>query len=126
MYTNADVTVYLYHKEGTRESYTRRMIESVFWDEVKQSNYLKTGLVNTDSVLIVVPLDSLKEPVAFTPGKDLAVNGIIPFEFDNADAKTLSESLKQLRSRYSPVTVMTVDEKLYGSEGMQHIELSCK
>lgn len=126
MYTNADITLYLCRKEGKAEWYERRVVESVFWDDVKQSNYLKTGLVNTDSVLLVIPLASMGEPIPFTQGKDLVVKGIIDFEFDNTDEKSVSESLRQLNVQYHPMTVISVDEKLYGSSCMHHIELSCK
>ncbi|MBO5198056.1 MAG: hypothetical protein J6B85_05990 [Lachnospiraceae bacterium] len=127
MYTNSDVTLYLYRKEKETEWYERHAVNEVFWDDVRQANYSKTGLVNTDSVLLVIPLSGMGgEPILFTPGKDLAVKGIIDFEFDHTDEKTISESLRRLKERYHPVTVMSVDEKLYGSPCMQHIELSCK
>ena len=127
MYTNSDVTLYLYRKEKETEWYERHTVNEVFWDDIRQSNYSKTGLVNTDSVLLVIPLSSMGgEPILFTPGKDLAVKGISDFEFDHTDDKAISESLRRLKERYHPVTVMSADEKLYGSPCMQHIELSCK
>ena len=43
MYTNADVTLYLYSKNGKTEMYTRMPIEGVYWEDVRQSTYLKTG-----------------------------------------------------------------------------------
>lgn len=126
MYTNADVTLYLYSKCGKQESYRREFVEEVFWDDVKQSNVLKTGQRDSDSVLLVVPLESLFEPVHFTAGKDLAVRGQCNIEIDCTDQKTMSNSLAELKKRHNSVTIMAVDEKLYGSESMQHYELSCK
>lgn len=126
MYTNADVTLYLYSKCGKQESYKRVFVEDVFWDDVKQSNVLKTGQRDSDSVLLVIPLESLFEPVKFTSGKDLAVKGQCNMELNCTDQKALAESLQMLRQCHGCVTVMTVDEKLYGSESMQHYELSCK
>lgn len=126
MYTNADVTLYLYSKCGKQESYKRVFVEDVFWDDVKQSNVLKTGQRDSDSVLLVIPLESLFEPIRFTAGKDLAVKGQCNLELDCKDQKTMSESLQKLKNCHGSVTVMTVDEKLYGSESMQHYELSCK
>lgn len=126
MYTNADVTLYLYSKCGKQESYKRVFVEDVFWDDVKQSNVLKTGQRDSDSVLLVIPLESLFEPVKFTSGKDLAVKGQCNIELNCTDQKALAESLQKLRQCHGCVTVMTVDEKLYGSESMQHYELSCK
>lgn len=126
MYTNADVTLYLYSKCGKQESYRREFVEDVFWDDVKQSNVLKTGQRDSDSVLLVIPLENLFEPVKFTSGKDLAVKGQCNMELNCTDQKALAESLQKLRQCHGCVTVMTVDEKLYGSESMQHYELSCK
>lgn len=126
MYTNADVTLYLYSKCGKLESYKRVFVEDVFWDDVKQSNVLKTGQRDSDSVLLVIPFESLFEPVKFTSGKDLAVKGQCNMELNCTDQKALAELLQKLRQCHGCVTVMTVDEKLYGSESMQHYELSCK
>lgn len=126
MYTNADVTLYLYSKCGKQESYRREYVEDVFWDDVKQSNVLKTGQRDSDSVLLVIPLESLFEPIRFTSGKDLAVKGQCNMELNCTDQKALAESLQKLRQCHGCVTVMTVDDKLYGSESMQHYELSCK
>lgn len=126
MYTNADVTLYLYRKESGKELYRRLFVEGVFWDEVKQANVLKTGQRDSDSVLLVIPLESLFEPIQFTGGKDLAVKGQCNHVIDCTDQKTMSESLQKLNQRHGCVTIMTVDEKLYGSESMQHYELSCK
>lgn len=126
MYTNADVTLYLYSKCGKQESYKREFVEDVFWDDVKQSNVLKTGQRDADSVFLVIPLESLFEPIRFTSGKDLAVKGQCNIELNCTDQKALAESLQKLRQCHGCVTVMAVDEKLYGSESMQHYELSCK
>jgi hypothetical protein len=101
-------------------------VEDVFWDDVKQSNVLKTGQRDSDSVLLVIPLESLFEPIQFTGGKDLIVKGQCNHVIDCTNQKTMSESLQELKRRHDCVTVMTVDDKLYGSESMQHYELSCK
>lgn len=126
MYTNADVTLYLYSKCGKQDPYRRIFVEDVFWDNVKQSNVLKTGQRDSDSVLLVIPLESLFEPIRFTAGKDLAVKGQCNHMIDCSSQKSMSESLQELKQCHGCVTVMTVDEKLYGSESAQHYELSCK
>lgn len=126
MYTNADITLYLYGREGKAEKYTRMLIEGVYWEDVKQSTFLKTGLRDTCSVLLVIPLNSLDVPVKFTQGKDLAVKGIVDYEIDCSSQETISKSLAALKSTYGFQTVITVDERLYGSESAQHYELACK
>lgn len=126
MYTNADVTLYLYSKEGKTEKYTRFAVKEVYWEYVRQSTFLKTGQRESTAVMLVVPLDSLTGPMRFTPGKDLVVKGIIADEIDSGSEAALSKSLSALRSAHGFMTVTTADERLYGGESMQHYELACK
>ena len=46
MYTNADCTLYLYSKEGKNEKYTRFPVGGVYWEDVEQATFLKTGQRN--------------------------------------------------------------------------------
>lgn len=126
MYTNADITLYLYSKLGKTVKYTRLPVEDVFWDNVRQSTFLKTGQRDAGSVLLVIPMESLDEPITFTQGKDLAVKGIVGCVIDCTSQEAMSKSLAALKEKHSYVTVTTVDAKLFGSESMQHYELSCK
>lgn len=126
MYTNADVTMYLYSKTGATETYTRIPIEEVFWDEVQQSTFIKTGQRDACSVLLVIPLESLETPINFTNGKDLVVKGIIADEINCDSQEKISKSLAALKKTHGFLTVTTADAKLYGSEAAQHYELSCK
>ena len=126
MYTNADVTLYLYSKSGKTEKYIRLPVEDVYWEDVKRVNTLMSGQSNADSVLIVIPLESLDGPINFTAGKDLAVKGLIDFEVNNTSPAALSASLSELKNTYRFVTVTTVDDKLFGSDTVQHYELSCR
>lgn len=126
MYTNADCTLYLYSKEGKTEKYERIPVEGVYWEDVKQASFLKTGQRGSCTALVVIPLESLGERLPFTEGKDLIVKGIVTDQIDCSSQETVSKSLADLKSRYHFLTVMTVDERLYGSESAQHYELSCK
>lgn len=126
MYTNADATLYLYGKEGRTESYTRLPVEGVYWEDVRQSTYLKTGQRDGTSVLLVIPLENLDGPIKLTQGKDLVVKGIVEDVIDCSSQEAMSKSLAALKAAYGFLTVTTVDERLYGSESVQHYELSCK
>lgn len=126
MYTNADCTLYLYSKEGKTERYTRMPVEGVYWEEVQQSTFLKTGQRDARSVLLVIPLNSLDVPIKFTQGKDLVVKGIVEDEIDCSSQEAMSKSLALLKKEHEYVTVTTVDEKLFGSESMWHYELACR
>ena len=123
MYTNADITLYAC-PDG---KYTRHEIKGVFWEDVKQSNVLKSGLSTADAVRMFIPAKNLPGGVKFTTGKDLVVKGIVDLEVDNTSQQTISTSLKTMKETYDRVvTVSVVDDKLYGSPMMQHIQLSCK
>jgi len=120
MFTNTDATIYLYSKENGAEKYTRLPIEGVYWEEISQSTLLRTGEKNSASVLMVIPLESLDAPVEFTPGKDLAVKGIVTEEIDSSSQLVLSKSLAAFKAAHKLVTITSTDGKLYGSEAVQH------
>ena len=126
MYTNSDATLYLYSKEGRDVRYTRVPIEGVYWEDVQQSTFLKTGQKDAASVLLVIPYESLNHPLHITGGKDLAVKGNITDEIDSSTPEALSKSLAALKAAHDYVTVTTADERLYSSESVWHYELSCK
>lgn len=126
MYINADCTLYLYSRDGKNESYERFPVEGVYWEDVRQSTFLKTGQRDACVALVVIPMESLHEPIRFTQGKDLIVKGNCADQIDSSSQKALAESLAALKQAHSYLTVVTVDERLYGSESAQHYELSCK
>jgi len=119
MYTNTDITLYLY----SNGAYKRKCIDKAFWDERKASNVLKSGMSNADSVKIFIPYT---EDIEFTPAKDIIAYGIVKYEINTESEKTIAESKKHLQSNYNVVTISSCDKKLYGSKRMWHYELSCK
>ena len=124
MLTNADITYYSCDKDG---KYTRHEIYGVHWEDVKQANVLKSGLTSVETVKIFIPVDSLPGGFKFNAGKDIVVKGITDFEFDNTSQQTISASLKTLKEQNDKVlTASIVDDKLYGSPWMQHVQLGCK
>ena len=58
MFTNADVTLYLYRKSGKDVSYLRQPVEEVYWEDVQQSTFIKTGQRDVTSFLLVIHLES--------------------------------------------------------------------
>ena len=92
MFTNADATLYLYRKNGKNVSYLRQPIEEVYWEDVRQSTFIKTGQRDAASVLLVIPFESLTDPLMLTQGKNLVVKGIVEDEIDGSTPETLSKS----------------------------------
>lgn len=61
----------------------------------------------------------------FTKGKDLLIEGVCEIEIDSTDARKQSESMDKL-VKAGAFTIMLADYKKYGTQLMQHWELSCK
>lgn len=61
----------------------------------------------------------------FTKGKDLLIEGACDIEIDSTDARKQSESMDKL-VKAGAFTIMLADYKKYGTQLMQHWELSCK
>lgn len=119
MLTNADCTLYLYDK--STGGYHRYFIEGVYWNENKAGNVLKSGLVSADSVAVYLYSDFV---VPKNPTFDMIVKGSCPFEFDNTNEKTISDSVRKFKKEYDSFTIMSCDNKMFG--GLPHIELSAK
>lgn len=130
MFTNSDITLYKIDTTGhfTRHPITgKTSVKGAFWDDVKQSNIIKTGMSTVDSVTVFIPVGNMPAEVSdFTTGKDLIAKGVIYFEIDNTSQQTVAVSLKALQANNRVVTVSVADDKNYGSPDMQHWELSCK
>ena len=126
MFTNSDITLYLCTKEGKLEKFTRQVVKNVYWEDVEHSTFIKTGQRGSCTALVILPLSSLEETINFTKGKDLMIKGVIDFEFDNTSQATIAEGTARLKTNYKALTLVSVDERLYGSKSVQHYELTGK
>lgn len=126
MFTNSDITLYLFTKEGKLDRFTRQVIKNVYWEDVDNATFLKTGQRGSCTALVILPLSSLEGTINFTKGKDLMVKGVIDFEFDNTSQATIAEGIARLKTNYKALTLVSVDERLYGSKSVQHYELTGK
>lgn len=126
MFTNSDITLYLCTKEGKLEKFTRRVVKNVYWEDVEHSTFIKTGQRGSCTALVMIPLNSLEGAINFTKGKDLLAKGVIDFEFDNTSQATIAEGIARLKTNYRALTLVSVDERLYGSKSVQHYELTGK
>ncbi|MFR2137235.1 MAG: DUF6751 family protein [Pseudoruminococcus massiliensis] len=119
MLKNADCTLYLYNK--ATQGFTRHIINGVYWRENKAGNVLRSGLQTADSTTIYLYSDDVKP---LTVAKDMLVRGVCDFDFDNTNQQTISESMKNFKNTYNAVTVMSIDDYMFGS--LPHIEISAK
>lgn len=126
MFTNSNITLYLCTKEGKLEKFTRRVVKNVYWEDVEHSTFIKTGQRGSCTALVILPISSLKGAINLTKGKDLIVKGVIDFEFDNTSQATIAEGIAKLKTNHKALTLVSVDERLYGSKSVQHYELTGK
>ena len=126
MFTNSNITLYLCTKEGKLEKFTRRVVKNVYWEDVDNATFLKKGQRGSCTALVILPFSSVGKAINLTKGKDLIVKGVIDFEFDNTSQATIAEGIAKLKTNYKALTLVSVDERLYGSKSVQHYELTGK
>ena len=126
MFTNSDITLYLCEREGKLDKFKRQVVKNVYWEDVDNTTFLKTGQRGSCTALVMIPLSSIGKAINLTKGKDLIVKGVIDFEFDNTSQATIAEGIARLKTNYKPLTLVSVDERLYGSKPVQHYELTGK
>lgn len=126
MFTNSNITLYLCTKEGKLEKFTRRVVKNVYWEDVDNATFLKTGQRGSCTALVILPFSSVGKAINLTKGKDLMIRGVVDFEFDNTSQATIAEGIARLKTNYRALTLVSVDERLYGSKSVQHYELTGK
>lgn len=100
MFTNSNITLYLCTKEGKLEKFTRRVVKNVYWEDVDNATFLKTGQRGSCTALVILPLGSLEGTINFAKGKDLMVKGVIDFDFDNTSQATIAEGIAKLKTNH--------------------------
>lgn len=111
MLVNADMTVY------EKDSFAQQLIENVYWNDSRGQSVTKNGIQISDSITVYLYSDKY-----IPKAGDLIVRGKQDFKFDVSSQKSVSESLKKLRTLYPDfVVVKSVNNCMYG--GLPHIEL---
>ncbi len=121
MLTNSDCTVYRYNK--LTQGFDRLYIPAVMWQESKASNVAKSGMQSSGVVSVFID-SAYARSAPQTTAKDMLVKGNCPFEFDNRDEQSISNSMKAFRAEYSFVTVASIADYLFGS--LPHVEITAK
>lgn len=114
MLANANCTVY------EKDSYTKHIINSVYWLDSRGQTVTKNGIQVADSVTVYFYSDEY-----IPKAGDIIVNGIKDFEFDSSSQKTASESMKKFREAYPDFAVVkSVSNYMFG--GLPHIEITAR
>ena len=116
MFTNSGITLYLCTKEGKLDKFKRQVVKNVYWEDVDNATFLKTGQRGSCAALVILPISSLEGAINFTKGKDLMIKGVVDF----------AEGIAKLKTNHKALTLVSVDERLYGSKSVQHYELTGK
>ena len=119
--TNSDCTVYRHN--ALTQGFDRLYIPRAVWMECRAANVLKSGMQSADSAVIHIA-EKYADGAPRTVGKDMLVRGNCPFEFDNSNAQSISDSMREFRTLYRFVTATSIDNYLYG--GLPHVEVSAR
>ena len=132
MRTNCAMTLYNKVIVAGAETYRRTPIVAVTWENRKQANVLRSGLIAADSVTVYVPLSvcaNYVKPKAFLAlavktGKftfavgDYIVKGLV------ADEITTAFTITMLKAAHDDcVRISSVDTMDEGSARMRHFQL---
>ena len=117
MYANTSCTLYL-QKNG----YKKILIDKCFLTDTSIASMSKQGRTYEESAMCMFRGHT---DLQFTKGKDLLIEGNCAIEIDTTDARKQSESMDKL-VKAGAFTIMLADYKKYGTQSMQHWELSCK
>ena len=117
MLYNSACTVYRAAEHG----FERTFIPECFWQESRGAAIAKGGIIADAGIIVYIP-EKYAELAPRTVQKDMLVKGECSFKFDNSSEKTISDGSRTLRG-YKPVTVKSVDSKLYGS-ALRHIKVA--
>lgn len=105
MLTNSSCTVY---REKTFE---RVFIPVCFWKASRGKAISKGGMTEDAAVTVYIP----ETYAELSPKpRDIIVRGKCAVEVDTTSEKAVSDGVKALRASSDPVTVRTVEDKLYG------------
>ena len=105
MLTNSSCTIY------REKSFERVFIPACFWKDSRGKAIVKGGMTEDAAVTVYIP----ETYAALAPKpRDIIVRGNCSFTFDTTSEKTISDGVKALRAP-DPVTVRTVEDKLYGT-----------
>lgn len=111
MLKNADCTVF------EKDSFVRRTIKDVFWNDSRGQTAIKNGIQISDSVLVYIYSGDYVPKAG-----DIIVKGDADFHFDNSSQKSVSESMKLFRELFPGFAVVkNVSDCRYG--GLPHIEV---
>lgn len=115
MLTNASATIFQRGISSGQETWTRRVIPAVQWENAPAANIARFGMLEADSVTVYIP----NSPAApnINPG-DIVVRGVVPNEI--SALYTITDMLEEFTTNFR---VKRVDDFRFGSMPLQHLEV---
>ncbi len=120
MFTNNSLVIF--HKEDN--GYKRYDVERAFVNESENTAIIKSGNILKKGSYSLIPKEFFPEGLEIKKNTDLVVVGPCDLTIDNADEKSIIDSIKALKAAHTVYTVTGYAPKLYGSVAMQHYELT--
>lgn len=120
MFTNNSLVIF--HKVDN--GYERYDVEHVFVNESENTAIIKSGNILKKGSYSLIPKEFYPDGLEIKKNTDLVVVGTCDLAIDNTDDKSIIDSIKALKAAHTVYTVTGYAPKLYGSENMQHYELT--
>ena len=120
MVSNADCTIYV--QQGATAIYARFPISGVFWEDKREVGFSQSGAADLNGIRVFISIDrvSLPELSASSQRRMYIVRGIVMEEVLD------SAGLRHMIELRHPLTVTSVTKRDYGSQGMQHWEVTAR
>ena len=120
MLINSDCTLYKYNEES--KTFDRFYIPSCYWLEYDERSQSRQGQLSTADTTIYLYENSPAFP--HSPSRDMLVKGQCPYAFMSTSEQGISADFKEFRERYRFVTVMKINNLMFGS--LPHYEIFAK
>ncbi len=120
MFTNNSLVIF--HDEGN--GYKRYDVERAFVNESESTAIVKSGNILKKGSYSLIPKEFFPKGLEIKKNTDLIVVGPCDLTIDNTNDKSISDSIKALKTSYTVYTVIGFTPKLYGSPHMHHYELT--
>lgn len=120
MLINSDCTLYKFNEDS--KTFDRYYIPSCYWLEYDDKSQRRQGQLSTADTTVYLYDNSPAFPQS--PSRDMLVKGQCPYAFMSTSEQGISADFKEFREKYKFVTVMKINNLMFGS--LPHYEIFAK
>lgn len=118
MLTNSSMTIYSRSVSGGEEAWTRSVVDAVEWEDSRMARVARTGVLESDRVVVFIPLRQGETAMTINPG-DYLVKGTV------TDEISASFTITDLREAHPGQTavVREVNDLGIGTGSLHHLQI---